>query len=347
MKNLFSYKDFINEKIFINEAKKSDPKKLFIKDIKTILDEMFVKSSKQKYEYDKDGYPTKIEFEINETDFSVDYDDLKNEYSEGVLKKREVLPILIFDEKKKDKSTFIIKFNIKKENVDSVKKELKEKNPRKEQFNRDSDKQLLSKLKSKKTTVADKEKIMDVLKNRGVDYVNPFKEDDNNISEEDMEKEAQKAAKNESIINEALLGKIAKLFSKKEYEKTLNYCYKECCKDDEYCSLSDIKDCLKNMVFSKITKKALENDTKLFNSLADEIHKDCKKKCEKSNESSFGSEKWDKKYNINVKKEEAKVNFNSFVNETKIKKFDEIETLTEKVNKITYTQNKPLDTEKK
>lgn len=407
MKNLFSYKNFVNEKFnAINEAK-ANPISLFKKDLKGLLDDMFAKVKKPEYEYDSEGFPTKVEFEIVENDFKVEYDKIKTEFSEGVLKKRTVLPVLIFDEKEEEKkgdtSTYKISFKIQKEDVKIEKK------PRKEQFERDSDDQLLAKLKSKKVSVPNKEKIIDILKARGVKYKDPFDNDaDDELSEEEMEKKAAKAAakkdkKNESVetnesfhmpdgtpipvdsnhmpivedvkkedetcecdkpkcdcgqdpekeedINEGFLGKIAKVLSKKEYEKTLNHCLTTCCEDNVCCDKSDIEDCLKDMVFSKITKKALNDDTKMFKSLVDEIYKDCKKKCdEKVNESilKFGSDEWNKKYGIIIEKEEQEVCLDCLVNETLKNKNIEYESLNEKINNtIEYNEIKPLETKKK
>ena len=386
MKILFSYKNFVNEKFnAINEAK-ANPISLFKKDLKGLLDDMFAKVKKPEYEYDSEGFPTKVEFEIVENDFKVKYDKIETEFSEGVLKKRSFLPVLIMDEKEEEKkgdtSTYKISFKIQKEDVKIEKK------PRKEQFERDSDDQLLAKLKSKKVSVPNKEKIIDILKARGVKYKDPFDNDaDDELSEEEMEKKAAKAAakKNESLnhmpivenvkkedetcecdkskcdcgqdpekeedINEGFLGKIAKVLSKKEYEKTLNHCLTTCCKDNVCCDKSDIEDCLKDMVFSKITKKTLNDDTKMFKSLVDEIYKDCKKKCdEKANESilKFGSDEWNKKYGIIIEKEEQEVCLDCLVNETLKNKNIEYESLNEKINNtIEYDEIKPLETKKK
>jgi len=396
MKNLFSYKDFVNEKFEqVNEAKKANPVNLFKKDVKNIIEGLFTQSKKMEYEFDKDGFPTEVKFEITKKDFMYldEVDVLKNEFSKGVLKKREFVPVLNLDEKEEekegDKSVYTIKFKIKKEGVEKAKEENKEKNPRSKQFDRDSDKQLKAKLKSDKTNDADKEKIMDILKGRGVDFKNPFlEEDDDKKSDEDAEKEAEKAAKEEekkdkkkkSIkesvettdktgtdddgdekegdekedegdekTNEGFIGKVAKFLSKKEYNKTLDHCYDNCCEDGECCTLEEIKDCMKGMVFSKVTKKAMDEDSKLFNSLASEIHKDCKKKCDeyKKNESVFGTEEWNKKYNVKTEEEKKDINFNSLVNETVKTKVDDIKSLNEKVDEVLYYKIESLNTVKK
>jgi len=399
MKNLFSYKNFINEKNeILNEAKKSNPLNAFKKDVKGLLDDMFAKVKKPEYKYNDAGFPTEVEFEIDRNDFIVDYKRIDTEFSEGVLKKREFVPVLVFDEKEeegKDK-TYKITFKIEKEAVEHKGKEEK---PRSEQLERDSDEQLLAKLKSKKVTDENKEKIMKLLKDRDVKFKNPFDdEDDKPDSEKEKEaekaaakeakKEAKKDAKNESFhmpdgtpipvdknhqpikeekkeeveecdckkkkekecdckdeddkVNEGLLGKIAKLLSKKEYDKTVNACSN--CETKE-----DVKDVLSNMIFSKVTKKSLDDDSKMFNSLVDEVYKDCKKK-EKKNESVvFGTEEWNQKYGIKVEKEEVKVkSFDSLVNETLNNNDVEYTSLNEKINN-TLEDNDPkaLETIKK
>ena len=79
---------------------------------------MFAKVKKPKYEYDAEGFPTSVKFEIDHNDFRVGYDTIYTEFSEGVLKKRDFLPTLVFidkdEEKKGEKSTYNISFKIKK-----------------------------------------------------------------------------------------------------------------------------------------------------------------------------------------------------------------------------------------
>ena len=102
MKNLFKFNAFVSEtKKTINEAKKSDLKGLFNKDVKNILDDMFAKVKKPKYEYNKEGYPIEVEFEIDKADFFIEYKTLTSDFSEGVLKKREYIPVLTFDQLRK------------------------------------------------------------------------------------------------------------------------------------------------------------------------------------------------------------------------------------------------------
>lgn len=77
-------------------------------------------------------------------------------------------------------------------------------------------------------------------------------------------------------VNEGLIGKIAKILSKKEYDKTLKFVIDEI---DGDCTKAEIKEVLSNMVFNKITKKAFKDDSMLMKSLVEELYKDCKKEC--------------------------------------------------------------------
>lgn len=372
MKNLFDYKDFLKEKnVFLNEAKKANPLGLFKNDVKNILDDMFAKVKKPIYKYDSDGFPTEVEFEIVEDDFKVGYKKLENEFSEGVLKKREYVPVLSFEEKEEEgndsSKIYKIKFKIDKENSNPESKKV----DRSENLDKDSDEQLLTKLKSKKTTDVVKEKIMKLLTKRDVKYKNPFDEEDDTKSDEELAKEAEKLASstkvtvkkgkekvteslekcekecqcNEEELNEGLLGKLGKIFSRKEYDKTLDYVMNSL---DGDCTKEKVKDALSNMVFHKITKNAIKDDSTIMKSLEDEIYKDCKKKCD-SNESVFGTEEWNKKYGVKIEKEETEISLNSLVNETiKIQKIDEF-SLNEKINQVIEDNIIPslLETKKK
>ena len=459
MKNLSNYKDFINE----SKRKEIDSVSLFKKDVDSIINDMFEQAKKKKFEYDVDGFPTSVEFEVVYNDWFCEYDDpLKNEFSEGVLKKREFEPVMVFvskdqegKDKDKDKNIYKLKFKIKKEKVDHEAILKSNDKKRSEQFEKDSDEQLLKKLKSNKISDLNKEKIMDILKDRGVDYKNPFEEEDDDISEEDIfdmiwKNELKKSKKkNESLeflnesqmnnlsliaqesesfdefrlsvmkeypelfkgsieeqeevnnwleniyeqdiieegkkscgcgdpkpktepkkcdkcgkeececdkgepkkcecgkqdcvkcnesLNEGLLGKLAKFFSKAEYEKTLKHCLNAC---KEECTKEKVKNAMKNMVFSKITKKSLDEDSKLMNSLVDEIYKDCKK--EMTKKESFGSEEWQKKYGVEIKEEKSEPCLECIVNETlKIKKVDDMESLNDIFNKV-YEENKIVE----
>ncbi len=138
----------------------------------------------------------------------------------------------------------------------------------------------------------------------------------------------------ECDLNEGLLGKIEKLISKKEYDKTLDHVMSKL--EDDDCTKENVKKAMSNMVFSKLTKNAIDDDSMFMKSLIDEIYKDCKKECDKkSNESIvFGTDEWNKKYGVKVDKEETKTSLKSVVNETvKIKNIEEF-SLNEKVNQI-------------
>lgn len=236
MKNLLNYKNFVGEKFQINEAKQTTPEALFNKDVKNLLFDMFAKVKNPEFEYDKDGYPTKVEFEIVEDDFKVDYDEeLKNEFTEGVLKKREYEPILIFDEKEQEgtenNKVFKIKFKIKKADVE--KNIVVEEGPRSKNFKKDSDEQLLKKLKSKKFNDKDKDKIIVILKDRGVKYDDPFKADiEKEITDEEMDKKAVAKAK---TIKESL-----EIENFDEYSKKKEEC--DCVKKKEWNCVKEEKD---------------------------------------------------------------------------------------------------------
>lgn len=207
------FKNLYNIGEFINEAKKKDPLTQFKADVKGILNDMFAFVKKIKYEYDNEGYPVEVEFEIDKADFGVDYDDLKNDFTEGVLSKRDSVPVLKFDEKEEEKeksnNVYKIKFKISKE-TKKVKAEKTEKTEKEERkTTKDSDEQLLAKLKSKKTSDKEKEKIIVVLKKRDVKFKNPFDEDYTK-SDDDIEKEAIKKAKEEKV-EEGLSAKQKKL----------------------------------------------------------------------------------------------------------------------------------------
>ncbi|NPV13245.1 MAG: hypothetical protein HPY57_15910 [Ignavibacteria bacterium] len=142
---------------------------------------------------------------------------------------------------------------------------------------------------------------------------------------------------NESL-NEGFLGKIAKILSRKEYDKAVNHVLDNC---DGECTKEKVKDALKGMLFDKLTKKKLEEDGKLMASLIDEIYKDVKKKLE--TKESFGSKEWQEKYGVSIKEEKEEACLKCIVNETlKIKKVDEIETLNDVFNKV-YEENKVVE----
>jgi len=101
------------------------------------------------------------------------------------------------------------------------------------------------------------------------------KEKDDEKEEKKVDEKEEKKVEN-LAVNEGFLGKIAKVISKKEYDKTLDFILDECDVDSN-ATKSDIEDALKGMVFNKITKKAFDEDKKIFKSVVDEIYKDYKK----------------------------------------------------------------------
>lgn len=204
MKHLTSFNNF-----GLNEAKKeTSPLDLFKKDVKSLIDDMFASAKKVKYDFDKGGFPVYVEFEIEKSDFNVDYDkEIRAEYSEGVIKKREFEAILEFDdkweEKKGEKNVFMISFDIKKEKIDPEKYK-KEEKQRKYNFKKDSDEQLKKKLQSDKFTEEEKDEMIEILVDRGVEYEkDDDKEEEEEETEEEMDKKAKEAAKKKEKKNEA------------------------------------------------------------------------------------------------------------------------------------------------
>jgi len=194
LKNYFSYKDFLKE----SKKESGTPLTLFKKDVKHLLDQMFASVKKPKYTFDKDGYPTHVEFQIEENDYKLEYkEELVNEFTAGVLKKRDTEPILKFDKKNKEgekgSETYHICFTIKNEKIDPKRKE-DEEIPRHLNFDKDSSEQLKKKLKSDKYTSDQKIEIKEILDELGV-KVKEDDDDDNYISDEDADEEAKKEAK--------------------------------------------------------------------------------------------------------------------------------------------------------
>lgn len=106
---------------FLNEANIPNQLNLFKKDIKNVIDDMFDQAKSPKYSYDNEGFPNEVEFEIVNNDYRISYNKpLKNEYSLGVLKKRNFEPELNFIEKYEDGKGFHIIFEINKLNIDSI-----------------------------------------------------------------------------------------------------------------------------------------------------------------------------------------------------------------------------------
>jgi len=95
------------------------------KEVKKIISEMFAVGKNIKFSGDQDGEPESVEFEIDEGDYKIGYSqDLKMEYSEGVLAKRKYLVSLKFSSKSKegtdDKPIFKIRFKIKLKSISEV-----------------------------------------------------------------------------------------------------------------------------------------------------------------------------------------------------------------------------------
>lgn len=121
-------KYFYNYKNFVNESKKEKTGNLvgeFKKDVKVLLDDMFASVKKPTYTFDDEGYPKSVKFQIEKSDFNLNYDKIESEFSEGVLKKRTFVAILDFVSKDKEgdkgDEIYTITFSIKKGKVDVTK----------------------------------------------------------------------------------------------------------------------------------------------------------------------------------------------------------------------------------
>ena len=123
-KRLYKFSEFLNEKK--EEKSKDSIKKEIEKDAKKVATEMFDKTRNVQFDY-KGDVPKSITFEVTETDYNLDYNDiLSMEYSENVLKKRAYKVELKFASKKTEKvskssNKYIMKFNIKLTKSDKVK----------------------------------------------------------------------------------------------------------------------------------------------------------------------------------------------------------------------------------
>ena len=92
---------------------------------------MFAVGKNIKFSGDQNGEPENVEFEIDASDYKLDYDEeLKMEYSSGVLAKRKYQVSLKYSSKSKEgteeKPIFKIKFKIKLKPADDVKNKEKE-----------------------------------------------------------------------------------------------------------------------------------------------------------------------------------------------------------------------------
>jgi len=101
------------------------------REAKKIIGEMFAFAKNMKFSGDQNGEPEFIEFEVDENDYKLGYDEeLKMEYSENVLKKRKYQVSLKFKSKSKEgteeKPIYKIKFKIKLKVSSDIKFDKKE-----------------------------------------------------------------------------------------------------------------------------------------------------------------------------------------------------------------------------
>ena len=158
--------------------------KKFTDDLTKLLAEMFDSIDKPKYEYDEDGFPCAITFIADKNDYGILYeDDLYIEHSASVMGKREFVPVLSFVRKgEKCSDGGYLMFDIKKMKVDELLVDYYD-NP----LSVITDTKLLSMLKSRKVDDVTKNKIMDELVSRGVDYDDPFDEDYGDCDDDKMD----------------------------------------------------------------------------------------------------------------------------------------------------------------
>lgn len=101
------------------------------KEAKKIIGEMFAVGKNIKFSGDQDGEPQYVEFEIDANDYKLGYsEDLKMEYSSGVLAKRKYQVSLKYSSKSKEgtneKPIYKIKFKINLKPASEVKSKEKE-----------------------------------------------------------------------------------------------------------------------------------------------------------------------------------------------------------------------------
>lgn len=152
----------------------------FMKDLNNIINMMFYKHKNIKYNYDnkKSNIPSSVEFEIVYNDWFTNYDEeLKNEYSPNVLKKRKYEPVLVFNSKWKDenkndsnKNKYYIKFDIKAEVIDNEKIRNVEIEKERDKLKTLDTESLIKILKSKRFSENTKNVVKEILKRRGIDY---------------------------------------------------------------------------------------------------------------------------------------------------------------------------------
>lgn len=108
---------FVN---FVNELKKTGENEISVEnEIKAealkVASMMFDKTSSPIFTYDEDGLPNSIEFGITNADYKLDYEgeEMKTDYSEGVMKKRRYQVSLFYVDKYIRDDNYRIKFDIK------------------------------------------------------------------------------------------------------------------------------------------------------------------------------------------------------------------------------------------
>lgn len=119
MKNLLDFTSFINE----NKEDKTTFEYVH-EDIMNIIDIMFIEPKSIQFKVDKKFIPEEeflkkkklpksVKFQITDKDYSVGYPyPLNNDYSEGVLKKRDYDVTLLFHDKWKENDKNWIQFDI-------------------------------------------------------------------------------------------------------------------------------------------------------------------------------------------------------------------------------------------
>lgn len=112
---------------FLNEAVSSEVQK----EVKKIISEMFAFGKNIKFSGDQDGEPEFVEFEIDANDYKLGYgEELKMDYTEGVMKKRKYSVGLKYSSKSKagtdEKPIYKIKFKINLKPASDVKFDTKE-----------------------------------------------------------------------------------------------------------------------------------------------------------------------------------------------------------------------------
>lgn len=102
-------------KNFIVEAKKDKDAAQIETEAKKVATMMFDGTGTPKFTYDENGLPNSIEFSVTEADYKLDYsgEEMKTDYTEGVMKKRKYKVILVYLDKYVKGSGYKIRFGIK------------------------------------------------------------------------------------------------------------------------------------------------------------------------------------------------------------------------------------------